>query len=217
MLLSKMAERWGDATMTSAQLTAVLTGLFAVHRSVGAWLDQRKLIGHFWKAGSELKGLLYAFEEEWQGKAARDGRLTAEFLDALRASLEHARRIVRQERDDFYQLYPMPSMDILSRLQESFLTTRTLLEQHRVPGSDDRQSRAVERDGRREAALRQQRRHEAELAGLARRMATLRGELAGAGEAERARIEAAIANLRGDMEQIQRELIQVEAELASLM
>lgn len=217
LLLSKMAGRWGDATMTSAQLTAVLTGLFAVHKSVGAWLDRRKRIGHFWKAGAELKELLYSFEEQWKGKAAQGGELTAELLEALDEDVARARALVRKERDAFYELYHLPSMDILTRLQESFKATRTLLDQHRVPGSHERQARAVEREAAREAALRRQRRHDAELAGLERRVAELRADLREASEAERARTESAIADLRDDIEKVQRKRIEVEAELASLM
>jgi hypothetical protein len=56
----------------TAQVTALLTGLLAVHKSLSSWLDKRKVIGNFWKAESDLKTKLYAFEDKWKGKVMMD-------------------------------------------------------------------------------------------------------------------------------------------------
>lgn len=62
----------GDKGSITAQVTAVLTGLLAVHKSLSSWMDKRKVIGNFWKAESDLKTRLYSFEDKWKGKAMED-------------------------------------------------------------------------------------------------------------------------------------------------
>jgi hypothetical protein len=106
----------------ASALTAGLTGLLGVHRSFSAWMDKRRLVGHFWAAQSDLKELLYDVESRWQDHRADGGNADArlaEVLVDLDASVDRAREIVRAERKAFYELWSPPPIQIANVLRSA--------------------------------------------------------------------------------------------------
>lgn len=207
------------ASWSATQVTAVLTGVLAIHKSVAAWLDKRQLFGHFWRASAELKELLYSFELRWRGKAVAGGALRPELCEALLDDLARAREIVREERRGFYELYKSPSFDVFHKLNEAFTQSQSMTAQFRLPSGEDRvalEQAAAERKKRAEEASRRKLEIEAEIEGLERLLEQQEAALPEAGERTRGRIEQSIALLYQDMDQARRNLIKVEAELASL-
>lgn len=206
-------------TWTATQVTAVLTGVLAIHKSVAAWLDKRQLFGHFWRASAELKELLYSFELKWRGKAVAGGALRPELCEALVADLTRARQVVREERQGFYELYKSPSFDVFHKLNEAFTQSQSMTTQLRLPSTQDRAAREqaeAEQKNLAEDASRRKRGLEAELQGLERLLEQQEAALAGADGPSRGRIEQSVGLLYQDMDQVRRNLIKVEAELASL-
>jgi hypothetical protein len=96
----------------------MLTGLLAVHKSLSSWLDKRKVIGNFWKAESDLKTNLYAFEDKWKKHAVdvsiENGvtinKLKEEFLKELRAATLVARAILQDEQSKFFEAVTYPAI-----------------------------------------------------------------------------------------------------------
>lgn len=98
------------AAIIPAQITAVLTGLFALHKIVTLWIFRRNSIHAFWKASCQLKSLLYSFEDKWKGNLG-DGP-SLEFLRELRESRKEAETIIEQEEGSFFQSYDKTSVDL---------------------------------------------------------------------------------------------------------
>lgn len=112
---------------TSARLATLLAGFFAAHRALAAWLNQRKLIGPYWKGRSDLLNEIYTLETTWGPKTetekvvneeGRDRRMTEKFQEAIETSLETARAAIQAERTQFYENYTFPDI----KLSESLST-----------------------------------------------------------------------------------------------
>ena len=208
---------------TAAQITAMITGILAIHKTLAAWVDKRQLFGHFWRTSAELKELLYSFEQRWHGKATSGPESTAEpspeFVQALQADVARARQIVRQERQGFYDLYQSPAFDVFQRLNDAFGHGQALGQQFRSPALDDRAVReqdATQRKQSIESVQRRKREIEAQIQGCERLARELAVDLGGAGNAGRARIEQNIEILHQNIDQARRDLIKVDAELTAL-
>lgn len=137
ILILKM-DSWFDGdnkAAITAQVTAVLTGLIAVHKSLSSWLDKRTVIGNFWKAQSELKTKLYAFEDKWKGQAVliskEDGkeirRLKEDFLVEIRVAIAAARAIVQEEQSKFFDTITYPSIDIAEMIKGAGASAKDLV------------------------------------------------------------------------------------------
>lgn len=208
---------------TAAQITAMITGILAIHKTLAAWVDKRQLFGHFWRTSAELKELMYSFEQRWHGKATSGPESSPEpspeFVQALQADVARARQIVRQERQGFYDIYQSPSFDVFQRLNDAFGQGQALGQQFRSPALDDRAAReqdATQRKQSIESVQRRKRELEAQIQGcdrLARELADGLGSADGAG---RARIEQNIEILHQNSDQARRDLIKVDAELTAL-
>jgi hypothetical protein len=204
---------------TAAQITAMITGILAIHKTLAAWVDKRQLFGHFWRTSAELKELLYSFEQRWHGKALTGADASPEFVQAMQADIARARQIVREERQGFYDLFQSPSFDVFQRLNDALSQGQALGQQFRSPRFDERAAREQDTAQRRqsiEAVMRRKRELEAQVQGFDRLVRELAAGLGGASDAERARIEQNIGVLHENIDQARRELIKVEAELAAL-
>ena len=121
----------GGTDTTAAGITAVLTGLLGVHRSLSEWLNKRKLVGLFWKASADLKENLYAFEDTWgnPSKIKRDAQgLADDFKTALREEIKKAKAIVRAEKEQFYQNISPPTIDLHGELKKSQAQAKELMD-----------------------------------------------------------------------------------------
>lgn len=215
-LLSKVGE---DTVHTAAVITAMITGILAIHKTLAAWLDKRQLFGHFWRTSAELKEVLYSFEQSWAGKAMHDGVPQPDFVTAVQADIARARQIVREERQGFYDIYQSPAFDVFQRLQEAWGQGQSLAQQIRFPPMEERAARealAAQRKEGAEAARRRKLELEAEIQGLVRLAEEQQQALAGADPAARARMEQNIEGLLRSVDDARRELVKVSAELIAL-
>lgn len=204
---------------TAAQITAMITGILAIHKTLAAWVDKRQLFGHFWRTSAELKELLYSFEQRWYGKALSDAGASPEFVQAMHADIARARQLVREERQGFYDLYQSPAFDVFQRLNDALSQGQALAQQLRSPALDERAAREQEVAQRKqsiEAVLRRKHELDAQIRGFDRLLRDLAASLGSADDAERARIEQNIDILHQNIDQGRRDLIKVEAELAAL-
>ncbi|HEX8874319.1 MAG TPA: hypothetical protein VF780_06785, partial [Nitrosospira sp.] len=130
----------------TAQVTALLTGLMAVHKSLSSWLDKRKVIGNFWKAESDLKTKLYAFEDKWKDKATQDAAgnpgaahtLKDDFLSEARTAIVEARAIVQDEQSKFFDTLIYPSIDLGEMLKDTGDRAKALVSANISPELEQR-------------------------------------------------------------------------------
>jgi hypothetical protein len=134
------------------QLTAVLTGILAVHKSFSSWLDKRIVVGNFWKAESDLKTKLYSFEDKWKGKSTEalsekepdKFKLKIDFLKEASAAIAEARAIVQDEQTKFFAAVTYPSIDIGQMLKDSGETAKGLVSAHASPELEQQNKRSLE-------------------------------------------------------------------------
>lgn len=223
-LIAWLSHRDGTNTVwTAAQITAMITGILAIHKTLAAWVDKRQLFGHFWRTSAELKELLYSFEQRWYGKAVTDTAPgtapNPEFVQALLADVARSRQIVRAERQGFYDLFQSPAFDVFQRLNDALSHGQALGQQFRSPTFDERAAReqdVAQRKQSVDAVLRRKRELDAQIHGFDRLARDLAAGLGSADDAERARIGQNIDILHQNIDQARRDLIKVEAELAAL-
>jgi hypothetical protein len=116
----------GQATLVAAQLSALLTGLLAFQRGISAWLDRRQVVGGYSKASSDLKTILYTFEQTWDSMATNPVHAT-EFAAAIRAATFQCRQVVTSETDSFYQTLSYPTLDIGSLVKSASADATTIV------------------------------------------------------------------------------------------
>ncbi|MCK4465081.1 MAG: hypothetical protein KAU83_05160 [Bacteroidales bacterium] len=131
-----------SGSSVAAQITAVLTGLLAVHRSLSSWFSKRQLMGHFWKASADLKESLYSFEERWRGNAVTENnKLKDDFVKGVYNGIDYARKIVKEEKINFFKLHSLPSIDLGRTLKEATADAKSLFTTHISPDLEREQAR----------------------------------------------------------------------------
>ena len=118
LLVPESDAKQTTAAVITAQISAVLTGLLAFQRGVSAWLDRRQVVGGYSKAVSELKAILYEFEQTWQD-CARDVCRGSEFKAAIKQAIGKCRTVVRVETDGYFQTLSYPSLDLGSLVKSA--------------------------------------------------------------------------------------------------
>ncbi len=103
-------------------VTAVLAGVFGTLKSLAAILEQRKLVGLFWKAEADLKTDLYAFEDRWRGKVLEEPgfgeepvtgvRVKKDFIRGLHLQIQKAEQTRREEQDKFFSRFDRVPFDV---------------------------------------------------------------------------------------------------------
>ena len=156
--------------LITTQLTALITGLVAVYKSLSSWLDKRKVVGNFRKAEADIKSKLYAFEDKWRGKAVQasngqgdeaaaarrsvtvdmtrpdgvraDG-LKSDFLKEARTAIIEARQIVEEEETKYFDAVTYPAIDLTGMLRETGESARGLVT-HQLPFDLEQKRKARE-------------------------------------------------------------------------
>ena len=105
------------AAVIPAQITAVLTGVFVLHKLVTLWVFRRNSIHACWKASCQLKSILYSFEDEW--KDSLEDAPSPAFVRALRKSRLDAEKIVELERDSFFESFGKTSVDLQAMIKSA--------------------------------------------------------------------------------------------------
>ena len=146
-----------SAADIAGMVTAVLTGLLAVHRSISGWLGQRKLIGPYWQARSKLLDQIYTLETQWGGfdikkKVQADGALTPEFRAAVISGIRTSRGIVREENDKFFENYQFRDVDIAAGIKAQMGTAKELAKAFESPSLTAAQTAEQAEQTRRAAA-----------------------------------------------------------------
>jgi hypothetical protein len=108
-----------------SQLTAVLTGIFALQRVVGAWLSAQQRFGDWRKASADLKKIWYGFQTKW-AKVDLAGH-GDEFKKDLEAQRDQGRGLVDDEEDAYFQKLTLPSLDILDFLTKAQPSVTSLI------------------------------------------------------------------------------------------
>ncbi|WP_156312114.1 hypothetical protein [Methylobacterium platani] len=107
-----------------AQLSSILSGTFALQKTVSAWYSQQRNYAAWYKCSSDLKEIYYNLIRDWSGKAK--GGENA-FVGSLALGQETARKIMQAERLDFYTRLALPSFDVLDMLTASKDKAATLV------------------------------------------------------------------------------------------
>lgn len=134
------------------QLGIVLTGVFALHKTMVTWIEKRKYEGQFWGASHELKASLYELHGAYDGRivvgVGEAGRLAfpPEFRGALEEAARRARNIVDEETRRYFDSYTVPRVE-LSPLTGG-IDPRKIVARLYAPGSEHEEARR----GRAEAA-----------------------------------------------------------------
>jgi hypothetical protein len=222
----------GTAAQVTSQLTALITGLVAVQKSLSSWLDKRKVLGNFRRAEADVKSNLYAFEDKWTGKAvtsasgaqqrAEDRRghaLGAEFLLEARAAIAEARRIVEAEESEYFQAVTYPSIDLMGMLRDTGDSARGLVAAH-APFALDRAAQEREAKAVLESGIEQQDativRLEAELQARTELIERRRAAMAAASGVEAGLLKAEIDDQQAKLGRLEGELLIARSQVAAL-
>ena len=111
---------------------AALTGLYAMHRAVYAWMKRRALVVPYWRARSNLLHQIHTLETDWRladkvKKIRDDGRLTEAFADALYGSMVSSRAIVVEADEKFFASYELPDFNLQGELSKASASVGTLV------------------------------------------------------------------------------------------
>lgn len=217
----------GDKGSVTAQVTAMLTGLLGVHRSLSSWMDKRKIIGNFWKAESDLKTKLYAFEDKWRDKAMQtateNGRtinkLKDDFLNDARAAIADARAIVQDEQSKFFDAVTYPTIDLGEMLKDAGDRARALVSAHAPPELEQQEKRRQATEAL-EAKIAEQKekivRFEAEIEQRRQAVKNKREAMTGAPTDEAASLKLEITAYQTKMRQAEDDLIIAKSQLEAL-
>ncbi len=184
-----------SAAIITAQLTALLSGFFGIHRLVTAWMFRRNSAYAFWKASTELKALIYSIEDGF--RLAAENGAPGRVRQVLRGGIQKAEAIVQEERETFFRSLEATAVDLdrlVARSTESAQTLVTRVSQPIIEEIASKQVAAEQHAGelrtakrRLLEALTKRRLHEERL----RRLRARRAYVAGADEAPlEANIEA---------------------------
>lgn len=110
-------------TPIPAQVTAVLTGILALQKTLSTWYSSQQRYAAWYKARSDLKSLYYAFVQTWSGKSTA----TNLFLPALQAATAAARKIIDDEQENYFQRLALPSFDVLDMLTSTRSSVATFV------------------------------------------------------------------------------------------
>jgi hypothetical protein len=99
------------AKAVAAQITALLTGVLALQKTLAGWYASQQRFAIWYKSASDLKSAYYGLVQMWQHRTGDPG-----FLPALEDATAAARAVISNEQLDFYQKLALPSFDILDML-----------------------------------------------------------------------------------------------------
>ncbi|MCG8467685.1 MAG: hypothetical protein MJB57_05670 [Gemmatimonadetes bacterium] len=124
---------FGAANVTAIG-TAVLTSIIALHRFLTGWFNKRRFVATLHEASSELKELLFGFEDKWRPRDLSKDDEKRKFLADLRAKVKKARAIVRKERRAYFAAKSeVPNVDIGSALTSARTAAVSIFTGHQAP------------------------------------------------------------------------------------
>jgi hypothetical protein len=130
--IAALGSSWSSSTSISAnqygfliaQLSAVLSGVFALQKTLSAWYSQQQNYAGWYKCGADLKEIYYGLIQKWNGHV--DGA-EGDFVTDLCGAADKARHIMTAERIDYYTRLALPSFDVLDMLTASKSTVTSLV------------------------------------------------------------------------------------------
>lgn len=131
--IAQSSPAFSSGTVISAQLTAMVTGIYGLHRIISSWIFRRNSAHSFWKAGSDLKTLLYSLEDEWKGRTRVGNVWDPSFFKALEEVERQAWEIVKVERGSFFQSFSKTQVDLQGLITQSMTSATTLVTQLAKP------------------------------------------------------------------------------------
>jgi len=173
-------------------ITALLAGIFGTLKCLGAILEHRRLVGLFWKAESDLKTDLYAFEDRWRGKLHVDRSrsnqgqepgehdINKDFLLDLKLCVRNAERIRREEQDRFFARFDQVPFDVTQILSSSARAARDAPKTFSSPRKSVIELEAEVAEGRARLAY-----LSARLEEVSRELASIEGDSTALGDARR--------------------------------
>ena len=123
---------------SATAVTAVLTGLFGLHKALSSALNQRRVVGNFWNAAAALKRRLYAFEDAWRGKATASEGPTPAFAQAVKDEIQAAGTIRDEEERRFFDQFSYPAFDLGRVLNSAGSRAAAVTARHRAPEAQAR-------------------------------------------------------------------------------
>lgn len=147
-----------SAAIITAQVGAVLTSIIALQRTFSAWFGRRMVVGRRWRARAELIGLIYDFENEYKyefqdisdpredaSKSGKDGAeptkknsqppasLPPKMRRDMKAAIKRARETVEIERQEFFDNYALPEIDVGSSIVSAQAIASKIVTAFRAP------------------------------------------------------------------------------------
>jgi len=123
-VVEKLPAGGAGSTGWAVQVSAIVTGLLAVQKTMATWLDTHRRFGDQWRARAALRDILYGLETRWCGQATSripddpsgPTLFRDDFIAALETATVQARTVIRSEQQRFFDTYSFPTPDILSGL-----------------------------------------------------------------------------------------------------
>ncbi|MEX3981847.1 hypothetical protein AB4Y45_23030 [Paraburkholderia sp. EG287A] len=109
---------------TPSQIAALITGVFALQKTLSTWYAQRQQYATWYSTSCGLKDLYTTFIQKWAGHAEPP---SSDLLDDMRKSVAAARALISTERMAFYKALTPPSFDMLSMITTQQSTVATLV------------------------------------------------------------------------------------------
>lgn len=107
------AARHYHVNAVASQVAGVLTGIFALQKTLSAWVASQQSYAAWYKTSYDLKCLYHTFIQKWDTCAFTN---PPGLLDDLRAATAAAREIIKKERMAYYTAMALPAFDVLSML-----------------------------------------------------------------------------------------------------
>jgi hypothetical protein len=127
-----------DQKLNSTRVAVSVAVAFGVLQMVASALDYKARIGGFWRAMSDLKEVLFTFEETWRGKAvmqASGGVPVPEFVLAVYKELGLARKIAVDERTSYFATFRSPT-DIIQAAASAVDVVRGKAQERTAAGKE---------------------------------------------------------------------------------
>lgn len=114
-----------SAEAISSTIAAILTSIFAVHKTFASWMEKRKLSSLFHSAGSKLKTRFFEVEENWndqlpiEAENEKEIKLNHLFHQELEQSIGFAREVLDEEQAAYHELISFPKIELANILKSS--------------------------------------------------------------------------------------------------
>ena len=100
-----------------AEITAILTGFFALYQGVSKWLESRSGIAIFWQTKSNLKSRMYSIRDKWRiilrNKELEFDDYEIELINDLAEAIKFGIENVKTEKIIFFENYSYPQFNVL--------------------------------------------------------------------------------------------------------